>query len=410
MKFSTIGRISLALLIGGLFAGCQTVPKNSVLMDAPQSGPINFMVPQDVLAAYEQSSPATKEEFCSSRGSQNAEREVRYALTSEVPMKIEGYNSRMDNELKVPHAQRVGLLTLRMSELVTDAKARNDSEKKELALSFLDLWASKGALLETKTCVMNGKWIRNCEDWKRADGQDLSVSKDWSTTQMWVMKLAYGYYFALADFKPADPRHATIQYWFKQFIVRNKVPDKVYYGLDHGWFWPGILQRMIEGKSAADLAQKLVDNIDQQVLPDGSMKDRTTRGNRALWYHHSALSETLVSLEISRAMGIETPAGLQARLEKAGSIFIDGLEDPSSMDKWASVAHQAVYKPGEQQFEYNLENIPNSHSWWYIFAHRYPDSPVTARLQKKLASIRPQTVKEGMIGFGLGCYYAAASR
>ena len=403
-------KIALGLLGGiSLLTGCQNVQSNTSLMNTPPTGPINFMVPADVMAAYEQSSPAKKEQFCSSKGSTNAEREVRYALTRPVPPKIEGYNSRMDNEASVPDAQRVGLLTLRMSELLTDAKTNADDEKRELALSFLTHWASNDALLGTKTCVMNGKWIRKCEEWTRPDGQDLSVSKDWSTTQMWVMKLAYGYYFALADFKPNDPRHATVQNWFKQFIVRNKVPDKVYYGLDHGWFWPGVLQRLIEGKSARDLAEKLVKNIGEQVLPDGSMKDRTTRGNRALWYHHSAMFETLVSLEIARNLGVAVPANLQDRLEKAGDIFVNGVNDPSSMDKWASVAHNAVYKPGEQQFQFNLGDVPNSHSWWYIFAYRYPDSPVTQRLEAKLASITPQTVKDGMIGFGLGCYYAAAS-
>lgn len=408
-----------ALLI--LLAGCQaTTPKianyqgyptsfTSPLMATPQRGSLNFMIPDDVMRAYESAPSQTKLEFCSSRGGNIAQTDVQNALRRPVPDKIEGYNSRMDNGASVPYSDEVGLITLRMSELITDAKTTQDVAKQNLALDFLSYWATNDALLKTKSCVVDGQWVMDCPAWTRPDGQDLSVSMDWSTTQMWVMKLAYGYYFGLAGFKPEDPRHDPIQTWFKKFITRNKTADKVYYGLDHGWFWPAILKRMIEGKDARDLAEKLVASINQQVLPDGSMKDRTTRGNRALWYHHSALSETLVSLEIARVFGVPMPSGLENRIEKAGDIFINAINDPSTLDPWASKAHNSVFRPGEQQFEFDLERIPNAHSWWYIFAYRYPDSPVTQKLELKLNSIRPQTQKDGMIGFGLGCYYAAAS-
>ena len=57
---------------------------------------------------------------------------------------------------------------------------------------------------------------------------------DHSTTQMFMMHLAYGYYMALAEFKPNDPKHKVIQAWINKFFKRNQRPDgsDIYIGYD----------------------------------------------------------------------------------------------------------------------------------------------------------------------------------
>ena len=53
-------------------------------------------------------------------------------------------------------------------------------------------------------------------------------------------------------------------------------------------------------ESSKQLLEKAVRELDKIVLEDGSIKNRTTRGNKGLWYHHTGLIETMVTLETRR--------------------------------------------------------------------------------------------------------------
>lgn len=369
---------------------------------------INFLIPQDVLKNFGKASDRQKSRFCKAK--KNAMDLVEaYALgLKEIPTKIRGYNSRMDNEPSVPGARETGFFVLRFSEVVTDAWAFNDESKKEILLEALATWAEADGLLETKSCTKNGMLSQGCTAWTQSGGQDLSDSKDFSTVQMWVMKLANGYFFALADFKLQDPRHKTIQDWLSKFFERNKKPSEVYFGLDHGWFYPAILDHLRRGKSPNTLIKKLVKDLDKQVFTDGSMKDRTTRGNRALWYHHDAVKEALVTSEIARRFAVDIPPSLERRLVKAGEVYVNGYFDHSYMDKWAKEAHNAIYEPGKQDFKNQLNRMPNGHSWFYIFSYRNPNAPLTSKLDGLILQDKNNAAKDGQIGFGMGCIYASA--
>ena len=143
------------------------------------------------------------------------------------------------------------------------------------------------------------------------------------------------------------------------------------------------------------------------VLEDGSIKNRTTRGNKGLWYHHTGLIETVVTLEMARKYGVKIPEFLERRIEKAGEIFIRGFEDHSYMDKWARKAHNSVFTAGKQDFKNNLK-LPNGNAWFYIFSYRYPNADFTQRLDKILTLYPGNGRRDGYIGFGLGCIYAVA--
>jgi hypothetical protein len=222
------------------------------------------------------------------------------------------------------------------------------------------------------------------------------------------MKLANGYYFGLADFKAGDSRHEVIQNWLGEFFKRNKAANSVYFGLDHGWFYPAILDSLRQGKSPTSFVQKLLKDLDKQVYEDGSMKDRTTRGNKALWYHHDAVKEAMVSIEIARATGVEIPEKLNDKMRTAGAVFVNGYFDHSSLDKWAIEAHNAVYEPGKQDFKDILNHMPNGHSWFYIFSYRNPNALITLKLDGLILQDKNNAAKDGQIGFGMGCIYASA--
>ena len=369
---------------------------------------INFLLPADVLLDFNKASDKEKSKFCRASNTSIELISLYAEGLKEIPKQIWGYNSRMDNTKDVPYAEETGLFILRVSEVITDAWAFNDSGKKEIVLEALNQWASNDALLETKPCAHNGRLDRGCTAWTQSDGQDLSDSKDYDTVQMWVMKLAYGYFFALADYEPEDQRHKTIQKWFGKFFDRNKRPREVYFGLDHGWFYPTILERLIKSRSPNNLIKQLLKGLDQQVFDDGSMKNRTTRGNRALWYHHDAVKEAMVTIEIARRANVDIPKSLSKRLTRAGEVFINGYFDHASLDRWAKEAHNAVYEPGKQDFRKKLNRMPNGHSWFYIFSYWYPLSALTPKLDEIILQDRNQAVKDGQIGFGLGCIYAVA--
>ncbi len=173
------------------------------------------------------------------------------------------------------------LFVLNFSRLATSVISQRNEVDAELALKALYYWANGNAFLETVQCTKSGILDdKKCTEWTQPNGQDLSLIKDHGTVQMHMMHLSYGYYMTLSAYNKSDPRHLVIQKWFNSFFKRNKSPNKAYFGMDHGWFWPEIIQNQLQGKSSVKLVKKLLNQLDQEVFNDGSIKDRTTRGNR----------------------------------------------------------------------------------------------------------------------------------
>jgi len=376
-----------------------------------QKAPVNIIIPDDVMTEFLAAPQAVKEKHCSANNDYPYQEITR--LSKNPPKRLFCYNSRMDNREEVEGAIQTDEFVLKMTEAYTDAWISNSDEKRQKVLDALYAWAEADALTQTKPCAKNGNILRNCSEWTQPDGQDLSDKKDHSTVQMHIMHMAYGYYIMLADFNSDDPKHKKIQSWINKFFKWNKKPDNVYIGLDLGYHWPAVLRGTLEHApnysdwNPKKLLKKAVGELNKVVLKDGSIKDRTTRGNKALWYHHTGLIETIITLEMARKHGVSIPSSLEKRIERAGEIFIQGFEDHSYMNEWAKVAHNSVFTPGKQDFRNNLD-LPNGNSWLYIFSYRYPNLNLTKTLDKILAKYPKNGRKDGYIGFGLGCIYAAA--
>ena len=376
-----------------------------------QTGTVNIIIPDDVMTAFQNAAPSVKAKHCSAKNDYPYQELAQ--LAAKPPKRLFGYNSRMDNGKDVEGALEADLFVLRLAEAYTDSWVSGSDEKRQKVMNALYAWAKSDALTKTKPCVKNGRLLDSCTEWTQNDGQDPSDKKDHSTTQMHMMHIAYGYYLTLADFNSDDPKHLVIQNWIKTFFKWNKKPGGVYIGLDLGYHWPAVLQGTIENVSVSSerhpkkLLTKAVRELDKIVLEDGSIKDRTTRGNKGLWYHHTGLIETIVTLEMARKYGVKIPDSLEQRIEKAGEIFIRGFEDHSYMDKWASKAHNGVFTPGKQDFRDNLK-LPNGNAWFYVFSYRYPNAGFTPKLDKILNQYPRNGRRDGYIGFGLGCIYAVA--
>ena len=371
----------------------------------------NFIVPLEILKKLSQTNNQKIERFCG--GNTRWQQEIiKKSIKNPIPQKLEGFNSRMDNYSSVKHAEELDLFVLSFSRITTSYIALDNHNDAELALEGLYNWAKGDAFLDTVECTVSGRLDdKKCTEWTEPTGQDLSPIKDHSTVQMHMMHLSYGYYMGLNRYKENDDRHAVIKKWFETFYLRNKSPSRApYFGLDHGWYWPAILDNQLNGRSSINLIKSIIKQLQIEIFEDGSIKNRTTRGNRALWYHHDGMKEIMISLEIARRHGVSIPLSLDAKVKKAGEIFIKGFMDHSYLNRWAKVAHNAIYVEEEQEFKENLNDIPNGNSWFHIYAYRYPNSEITHQLRTLLQIENSNSAsKDAMIGFGLGCLYSAAS-
>jgi hypothetical protein len=179
--------------------------------------------------------------------------------------------------------------------------------------------------------------------------------KDFSAVQMSAAALRRAYLVAARSHarqeRAAD--HAAIERWFGTFDDRMKRPTSVYFGLGLGWYWPAIDAAVMEGRTsrAKSLADKAVREAGKLIEGDGSIAERTTRGDRALHYHSSALNEIVVTMEMQRALGGRPPRGLEDRLHRAVNLFIRATQDHAVLDPWAREAHNATFRPGRQDWE-----------------------------------------------------------
>ena len=363
-----------------------------------------FVVPSDVIVQFKKTPMSLRQTICYK--SKAEEFKLEAIQNSSVPTKISGYNSRMDNSRVVEGVKEAEQFVRSLSEVVTSAWALEDNQKKEIALNTLYYWSSKKALTQTKSCIdEKGLMKSDCTSWKRDDGQDLAYAKDWDTTQMILSHIAYAYYFGLANFQVGNEKHEFIQKWLNSSFQKNKQANKVYFGLDLGWYWPKILEVTLKKEDPTKLIQKAVDGLNKLVFEDGSLKDRTTRGNRALWYHHTGLIEAYITLEMARLYEIQIPKGLEQRLQTSVSLFLKGFEDHSFMDKWAETGHNAIHTPGKQIFHETLA-FPGGNSWIYIFAYRNPNHPLTSQLMAHLTKDENSPRRDVYLGFGFGCIYA----
>ena len=372
-----------------------------------------FLLPDDIYTSFQKLELKDRILHCGDVG-RHAMEELTSFLSYSPPKKIEGFNSRMDNAENVPGAIETSTFFLRMSEISTAAIFANEPEAEKLALKALNHWAENSALTETKQCYSSKGISDECgEEWKRKDGQDLSPKMDSSAVQKDINHASYAYYSGLQGINPEDKKHKTIKKWLKEFESRNKNPTEAYFGLDFGWHWPAIFKNRHKTKNCFSkdcpkkLVEKLVQSLNSLVLDDGSLKDRTTRGDRALHYHNEAMFEVIITLELARKYKVDIPQSLHQKVEKAGNIFVNGFFDHSYMDKWAKKAFNAKYTPGKQRFKTDLNKLNYGSSWYFIYAFRYPETKLAQELNNLFHLGTRAAKRDNALGIGLGCVYRA---
>ena len=333
------------------------------------------------------------------------------AINRGLPMKIEGYNSKMDNDNRVKGIYAMDVFK-EFASTTNYAFISENYELQEFLFNKLNEWAEDKALTKTKTCYTNssvkGEFIlKECEGyWKDPKGQDPAPSHDSSRTLEVIMGLDYLYNFYFINYKKDDPRHKVINEWITPFHKRIKyVREFTYFGNSGGWFFPNLSIKYGKNEEYKSLVERLINGADKLLLKDGSIKNRTTRGNRALWYHHSALGEAFIIMEIAKAADVKLPKNYEKKLLKAAELFHDAYLDNSVIEPWAKEQYNSHASNGKQDFRGDFNSISHDTAWFHIIQYRYPDHR-TSRFIKENMYPRARSLKvDQILGISLGCIY-----
>ena len=363
-------------------------------------------IPDSVQDEFNELSTEHKSKFC---GFENYK--IRKGvINKDLAPKILGYNSRMDNWKIVEGNYSRDVMKEYLAAITYASVAEND-EVKEFLFDKLYTWAKNNALSATKRCYTNSKdkpVLKDCQgEWSDPNGQDLAPVKDSTVAVQIVMGLNYIYNLNFTTYKTDDPRHKKINQWFKSFYKRIKPASNFYFGNSAGWYFPNIALRHNDNKNYKSLVKKLIKGADKWILKDGSIKDRTTRGNRSLWYHHSGLGEAFMIMEIANAANVKIPKNYEKNLLKAAELFQDGFLDNSILEPWAKKAHNAQPSNGIQKFNKNLNSITIDSPWFHIIQYRYPNHRTSKFLKTKLTTKAKSLKSSGAIAIGIGCIYNA---
>lgn len=333
-------------------------------------------------------------------------------INKNLAKKIEGYNSRMDNWREVKGAYSRNVFR-HYSEAVTYAMVSEDKILKEKLFDKLFQWAKNGALKDTKICynrTYDNILRPGCDRaWSDPNGQDPAPVKDATVSVELALGLNYIYSLFYSDYKIEDERHKIIKKWFKDFRNRFPLYNKFYFGNSIGWGFPNIFDKHQKNKSYVGILKNIITGADRAILPDGSLKNRTTRGNRGLWYHNSALGEAFMIMEMAYAANLKLPKKFEPELLKAVDLFHKSMIDNSYITPWAKKAYQGQFNkknPHYQKFG-KLDSIGFNGIWFHSFQYRYPNHPTTKFLKKSLTTKAKSLRHDGYLGIGVGCIYNA---
>lgn len=330
--------------------------------------------------------------------------------------KVEGFTSRMKGFKPANNSKELERFAATFSKAATQAHVLNDDPTKRLLIETLANWASAGALLQTESCIVNGEIssASKCKEWRKPDGSDLAPIKD-ATFVTFIMVGLNRVYRNLLESSHSEltDEHNAIKKWLGQDLnLRLKKPDRVYFGLNMGWYWPSIDNDLANGNinAARHKVRKVLSEIALLINNDGSIENRTTRGNRSLWYHFSGVHEIVMSLEYAHSLDIPIDPNLENKLHSAVTVFLNGYTDKSFMMKWAQKAHNAKYSgPWQDWDDKDFRYGDQMTSWISVYTYRYPKHPNALSIRQLVPEGSVSATRDIDYGFGAGCLYDAAS-
>jgi hypothetical protein len=366
----------------------------------------SFFIPDSVLNEFNSLSKEHKINVCFKNFDPFIDK-----INEGLPMKIEGYNSKMDNTNRVKGTRSMSVLR-EFASATNYAFISENLELQEFLFNKLSEWAIEKALTKTRVCYTNIKGnfiLDDCEGyWQDPMGQDLAPTHDSSRTIEVIFGLNYLYNFWFIDYKENDSRHKTINEWFKPFHKRIKnVNDLDGMGDHGGQFFPNLLIKHSQNKQYKNLVKKLIKGQDVLLQNDGSIKDRTTRGNRALWYHHAGIGVAFVAMEIAKAADVKLPKNYEKKLLKAVELFHDASLDHSVIEPWAKKKHNSHTSNGKQDYKSDFNSTSHDSAWYHIIQYRYPNHRTSNFIKENMYPRATSLKADQKYGISLGCIYNA---
>jgi hypothetical protein len=334
------------------------------------------------------------------------------SLNSDSIYNFTGLTSSWSNKSTIPGADANENFTIAFSNYSAIAKERNDAALKATLVSNLHRWANADAFKGSRLCwsATTKMWDPTCTQWVDPNGNDLSAIQDNNFIMEMVESLRRSYSLISDWSKTNDAsKHAKIMEWLTFWDVNTPDPDpnNVFFGLGMGrYHWE--IQRLKDANGIAatvPLAQRLMTGILPLVNTDGSIVNRTTRGNRGLWYHYSSLNEIMTSMYLTREAGVAVDPVLEARLHTAVELFLNTLDDPTYIVKWASAGYNNGAGDTAQNFNFaTWYDEPYGGSWIYLYANWYPSNSNTTRLKQKVPLNSAKSASQDrQFGIPLGC-------
>ncbi len=320
-----------------------------------------------------------------------------------------GLTSSWNNRSSIPGADDHENFTIAFSNYSAIAKERNDVALKTTLVSKLYGWANANAYQGSRLCWSpTSNWDPTRTQWIDPNGNDLSAIQDNNFIMEMVESLRRSYSLLSDWAKVSEPvKHAKIMEWLLFWDVNTPNPDNVFFGLGMGrYHWE--IQRVKETQGVAatvPLVNRMMTGITPLVNEDGSIVNRTTRGNRGMWYHYSSLNEIITSIYLAREAGVTVDPVLEARLHKAVDLFLNTLDNPDYIVKWASVGYNNGGSGTAQNFNFtNWYDEPYAGSWIYLYANWYPEQNNSLRLKQKVPFATAKSASQDrQFGIPLGC-------
>jgi hypothetical protein len=325
-----------------------------------------------------------------------------------------GLTSSWSNSNSVPGMRSSQNFVYAVSNYSAMAKDNNDNQLKSQVVSSIHNWSSANAFKGTKLCwsPANG-WDQSCTQWVDPNGNDLSAIQDINFVMEMVESIRRSYSLVSDWAKVNDPaKHQNIMSWLKFWDDNTPNPDDVFFGLGMGrYHWE--IQRVAEtaGISATvPLVQRLMTGIPLLVNDDGSIVNRTTRGNRALWYHFSSINEIMTSMYLAKQAGVDINPLLETRLHKSVELFLNTLDNPSYILPWARVGYNNGGDGTQQDFFGGAANkfagwydSTYAGSWIYLYTNWYINANSAKLKQIVPLKTAMSAFVDRQFGIPLGC-------
>lgn len=349
------------------------------------------------------SEPKNKDIACTEQSSSSS-------LNASPIYNFTGLNSGWTNKSSIPGADANENFAIAFSNYSAIAKERNDNVLKSTLVSKLYGWANANAYQGSRLCwsATTKMWDPTCTQWIDPNGNDLSAIQDNNFIMEMVESIRRSYSLLSDWSKTNDPvKHAKIMEWLTFWDVNTPDPDNVFFGLGMGRFhWE--IQRVKETQGIAatvPLVKRLMTGITPLVNDDGSIVNRTTRGNRGMWYHYSSLNEIMTSMYLAREAGVAVDPVLDARLHKAVELFLNTLDNPEYIVKWASAGYNNGGGGTAQNFNFAYwYDEPYAGSWIYLYSNWYPSNSNATRIKQKVPFATAKSASQDrQFGIPLGC-------